>query len=538
MGRDVSWECVVSKMALPSNNKQPGNVSAQNQRLKSSGAGGNSSQKENQNQSPFVSSPFGHHGFHPQKLGKSPSTETRVPKPPKPPEKPLMPYMRYSRKVWDQVKAQNLELKLWEIGKIIGQMWRDLPSDEKTEFVEEYDAEKVEYEKNLKSYYNSPPYLAYIAAKTKGKSAQVTSEDRDSHDRSTGGSKQDRRIEIQPAEDDDDAEEAYSIKHVSYARFLRNQHLIQEIFSDSVVPDVRTIVTTSRMQHFYCKIQSLKMHQKKMESEVEQLVEKFETTKRKLNEASDAFQEELQKYCKRAVDEDYFNEMVEKEYEKLRKERISANNNNITLEECKKDTSPPTTPCDPSSTTGTEEFSEPPASLADEVSIELKDEENQTDQADKEIFLTPPIPTNNTSQGSAPFNNQQHANFASNYNQTNYVVHQNQNPMPPPSSTQPYFNPSQLFSNSPKAVYSYSQGLPAYSNSQNTFPYSSSVPYQQQQNMSTARPLQQHGSLPEFQPAGSQSEDRDEFEDTSNVTDLSSSRLQCSQTITVLISPE
>ncbi|KAK4886742.1 hypothetical protein RN001_003013 [Aquatica leii] len=326
-------------MALPSNYKQvsmalPGPQSANHllsagapmtfnilkERLRATSSANPGVNKET---NPFVTTANGHSGFLPQKVGKSTTNDSRTPKPPKAPEKPLMPYMRYSRKVWDAVKAQNPELKLWEIGKIIGQMWRDLPEEDKNDFVEEYEMEKVEYEKTLKTYHNSPAYLAYIAAKNR---ATQGTDDRDSHDRSSAASKQvgvvDRRIDIQPAEDEDDQDDGYSVKHVAYARYIRNHRLINDIFSETVVPDVRSVVTTGRMQVLKRQVQSLTMHQKKLEAELQQIEEKFEAKKRKFIESSEQFQEELKKHCKPAVDEDTFQKMVERQYELLKKERI------------------------------------------------------------------------------------------------------------------------------------------------------------------------------------------------------------------------
>lgn len=153
---------------------------------------------------------------------------------------------------------------------------------------------QAEYDKALKVYHNSPAFLQYLAAKNKAKA----SSENDSHDtpsRPTKGSQQDRRIDIQPAEDEEDQDDGYSVKHVAYARFVRNHRLINEIFSDMAVPDVRTVVTTNRMIVLRKQVQSLTMHQMKLEAELLQMEEKFEAKKRKLIESSEIFQEELKK---------------------------------------------------------------------------------------------------------------------------------------------------------------------------------------------------------------------------------------------------
>uniref|UniRef100_A0A2K5E0V4 HMG box domain-containing protein n=1 Tax=Aotus nancymaae TaxID=37293 RepID=A0A2K5E0V4_AOTNA len=213
--------------------------------------------------------PYSHLAYNNYSLGGNRGTNSPVTVS----DKPLMPYMKYSRKVWDQIKASNPDLKWWEIGKIIRGMWRDLTDEEKQEYLNEYEAENIEYKESMKAYHNSLAYLAYINAKSHAEAAlEELSRQRQSC------MEKELYMSIRPAEDPDDYDDATTC-------FQRNHCLISEILSESEVPDVQSVVTTARMQVLKRQVQSLMVHQRKLEGHQEK--------KRKFLESTDSFNNEL-----------------------------------------------------------------------------------------------------------------------------------------------------------------------------------------------------------------------------------------------------
>ena len=244
--------------------------------------------------------------------GKMVGATSAVPKPPKPPEKPLMPYLRYSRKQWDSVKANQPDLKLSQVGKIIGKMWRDLPSADRQLYVDEYETEKAEYQEMLRSYHNSPAYQGYLQAK--GRAEAIEAENR--------ASERDGSImSIEPTDDGSgDTDEGFSVKHVSAARFQRNHRLMQNILLDTtVVPSSRGIVTEQRLEVLRHQVQSLEHHQKKLEAELGEIEKNHIATKRKWKESTSNFITDLKKLRSMTPQECYA-QFKKKQAEKMQAE--------------------------------------------------------------------------------------------------------------------------------------------------------------------------------------------------------------------------
>lgn len=134
--------------------------------------------------------------------------------------------------------------------------------------------------------------------------------------------KSDGRISLQSVDSEmDEEDDYYSMKHLAAARFYRNHKLVTEVFSDSVVPDVRSIVTNSRLQVLRKQVESLTMHQNKLDEELKQLEERFQEKKRTLIDSSEKFSSELNKrFASKTVDDVTYQKMFDKALEQIQKE--------------------------------------------------------------------------------------------------------------------------------------------------------------------------------------------------------------------------
>lgn len=221
-------------------------------------------------------------------------------------------------------------------------MWREVSDEEKQELVEEWEAEKAEYGVSLKAYHQSPEYQTYLREKknvtaerdepsnSHSKSHSSSSSAKNSGGGNSGGNSVGNsggdfpKVALIPAaDDDDDLSDGFSEKHLAAARYTRNHLLINEIFSDAMVPDARSVVTSARMNILKRQVTSLSMHQEKLEKELQQLEEKHESKKRKFLDAAEKFNDDYSNQCDFRVTKEQCEEFYKKHCETIKQQLAS-----------------------------------------------------------------------------------------------------------------------------------------------------------------------------------------------------------------------
>jgi SWI/SNF-related matrix-associated actin-dependent regulator of chromatin subfamily E protein 1 len=144
--------------------------------------------------------------------------------------------------MWQKVRAENPDIQLLEIGKIIGQLWRESSDAEKSIFQQEYEMEKIEYDRNLKAYQAALTHQHVSASRSRASNIH------------TGGS-----AAIQAVDEEDPLE--MTKKRLAAIRFDRDSRLMAELFTGACLPDTRTMVPQSRIEQLKRQATSLSAHQ-------------------------------------------------------------------------------------------------------------------------------------------------------------------------------------------------------------------------------------------------------------------------------------
>ncbi|CEF67305.1 SWI/SNF-related matrix-associated actin-dependent regulator of chromatin subfamily E member 1 [Strongyloides ratti] len=233
--------------------------------------------------------------------------------PPKLPEKPIPPELRFKKKNFSIIRNENPNISVWEVSDILAKKWEEADDTEKMIYYQEYEREKMEYEKQMKSYYNSSAFQQYSMNRQKVKSQFERSllpnvgNQRKFDAAANGG------IVVQPLEEDNPRD--LNIKKLTAIRYSRNQLLMAEVFAPNCLADVRHIVTKARLDLFKKQEAALKQAISENENEIAKMQENLENKKRQITKNREEFTTKMRKLIeddKPRCSGGDFNIMVEK----------------------------------------------------------------------------------------------------------------------------------------------------------------------------------------------------------------------------------
>uniref|UniRef100_A0A0N4ZFE4 HMG box domain-containing protein n=1 Tax=Parastrongyloides trichosuri TaxID=131310 RepID=A0A0N4ZFE4_PARTI len=238
--------------------------------------------------------------------------------PPKVPEKPIVPELRYKKKYFPLLRNENPSLPVWEISDILSKKWEEIDDGERMIYYQEYEREKNEYDKQMKSYYSSPAFQQYNLTRQKIRNQFERSllpnvgNNRKFDAAANGG------VVVQPLEEDNPRD--LNIKKLTAIRYSRNQLLMAELFSPNCSTDVRHIVTKTRLELFKKQEAALLQAISDHENEITRMQENLENRKRLIESNREEFNAKMKRLVEddrpRCSDEEY-NAMIEKWKEKF-----------------------------------------------------------------------------------------------------------------------------------------------------------------------------------------------------------------------------
>uniref|UniRef100_A0AC34R6T4 HMG box domain-containing protein n=1 Tax=Panagrolaimus sp. JU765 TaxID=591449 RepID=A0AC34R6T4_9BILA len=242
-------------------------------------------------------------------------------RPSRAPEPPLNPYMRFSRKYWHRVRLENQDRPLWDIAKIIANKWREATEDERNEYQQQYEHERIEYEKALKMFLNNPNNQQ-SALQKRAMKQQLDQRTR-RFDANSG-------VVIQPVNDEDPFEvtperlaamrfERNQRLLLAAMRFERNQRLLLEIFNGQALADPRNFISPQRIEALRKQTESLEQHKKRTLDEIGKTEEAYTTRKRAIEKGAEDFAKALKEVSEKRpkVTEEMYNKMIEEQSKKL-----------------------------------------------------------------------------------------------------------------------------------------------------------------------------------------------------------------------------